>query len=225
MGLFLSMAGIIGKSEGQVMASLIKYAKSTGGGLEKANLTFDDDDFCVIAETNNNTSVYYPNWLMDWDEASQFLSEDLNAPVFSFHIHDGDLWMYILFVNGEIADQFNPLPDYWDGNISEEEMNRWKGNADIVTKHVRHVKKQDIENYLVNWDLEGKPGKAYPHDEYENEDYQLIDFMRKLGLPYPITGDLEPAGQVYKFWSKEVKDESKSTPITGESNKPWWKFW
>lgn len=202
MGLFLSIAGIIGKSEEQVTASLIKYAKSVGGGLENAELTFDDDDFCVIAEANNNTSVYYPNWLMDWDEASLFLSKDLNAPVFSFHIHDGDLWMYILFVNGEIADQFNPLPDYWDDSISEEEMNRWKGNADIVTKYVTHVKKQDIEKYLVNWDWEEEPGKAYPDDKYENEDYQLIDFMRKSGLPYPITVHLEPVGQVYKFWNK-----------------------
>jgi hypothetical protein len=203
MGLFLSIAGIIGKSEKQVTASLIKYAKSIGGGLEKANLTFDDDDFCVIAEANNNTSVYYPNWLMDWDELSLFLSKDLNAPVFSFHIHDGDFWMYILFVNGENVDQFLPLPDYFDENVGQEEIDSYKGDAATVAKYVKHIKQTDIEKYLVRWDWDAEQVKAYSDDKYVNEEYQLIDFMRKLGLPYPITVKWEPVGQVYKFWSKE----------------------
>jgi hypothetical protein len=30
--------------------------------------------------------------------------------------------MYILYNNGQIIDQFNPIPDYWDENISDEEM-------------------------------------------------------------------------------------------------------
>jgi len=60
--------------------------------------------------------------LLEWDESSAFLSRELQAPVFSFHIHDGDLWMYILHVNGLAVDQFNPVPDYWDDQISSEEI-------------------------------------------------------------------------------------------------------
>lgn len=40
MGLFLSIAGIIGKSEGQVTASLIKYAKISWRWIRKSKLNF-----------------------------------------------------------------------------------------------------------------------------------------------------------------------------------------
>jgi hypothetical protein len=73
-------------------------------------------------EENGNVSVFYPNGFVEWDESSAYISKELKTTVFSFHIHDGDFWMYILYNNGQIIDQFNPIPDYWDENISDEEM-------------------------------------------------------------------------------------------------------
>src|SRR5690349_18553847 len=129
MGMFLSMTSIVGKTKNEVVNSLNNYAKTFSGGLEKESLSIDNDNCCVIEEANGNTTIFNPYAYLEWDKSSEFISKNLNAPVFSFHIHDGDLWMYVLYVNGEKVEQFNPIPDYWDENISEEEIQSWKGNA------------------------------------------------------------------------------------------------
>ena len=234
MGMFLAMTCVVGRSKDQVVNSLRNYTQSVGGGLEKADISLDDDHCCIIQEQNGNTSVYNADGHLAWDDSSRFISAELNAPVFSFHIHDGDLWMYIMFVNGEPVDQFNPVPDYWEEHISEEEIESWKGSAETISQHVKYIKKQDIENYLVRWDLDAEEGvKAYPNDEFGQEDWQLLDFMKKLGFPYPIDDDWKPIGDTYRFWTNELplKTESAKVPNgklkagTTDLKKPWWKFW
>jgi hypothetical protein len=234
MGTFLSLTSVIGKTKEEVVTSLTNYARSVGGGVEKENLPVDSNNCCVVEEANGNTSVFYPHGYVEWDTSSEFISRDLNAPVFSFHIHDGDLWMYILFVNGKTVDQFNPVPDYWDGDISDEEIQSWSGNAATIIKYIGTAKQGDIQNYLVRWDAEEEESKkAHPDDEYEQEDWQLLDFMRKLGLPYPLDDDYEPTGDTYKLWTKELRLEPRSSDTaeairtlnSSNPKKPWWKFW
>ena len=155
------------------------------------------------------------------------MSKELSTAAFSFHIHDSDLWMYVLYANGEIADQFNPIPNYWTEDISEEEIESWKGNAAIVLQYTTYTDLAAIENYLVRWDeeMEGEK-KAYPDDTFTYEDYQVIDFMRKLGLPYPLTDDGDAKGDVYQFWTKDLPlapDASYSSALTSSTTKkPWW---
>jgi hypothetical protein len=230
MGMFLAMSSVIGKTQNEVVNSLTKYAKSVGGGLEKENLSLDVENCCVIQEANNNTTVLYPHGYVEWDTSSYFISKDLQASVFSFHIHDGDLWMYLLFHNGENVDQFNPIPDNW-GEVSDDEKNANKGNAEIVAKYVPGIKPEYIEKYLVTWTYEYlefpdasynrewvpdelqirdfmerfKAHKAYDDDEFAFEDLQLLDFMKKLNLPYPIDKNRNPKGQTYKYWTNKLR--------------------
>ncbi len=231
MGMFLSLTGVIGKNQNEVTGSLAKYAKSVGGGLREETLSTDDNNCCVIKEANGNTTIFYPYGYLEWDKSSEFISRDLNAPVFSFHIHDGDLWMYVLFVNGETVDQFNPIPDYWEENLSEEEIQNWKGNATIIAKHIKSVRQADIERYLVRWDLEAEDGrKAYTDDEFVTEDWQLLDFMKKLGLSYPVSDEGNPQGQTHELWTKELRlkpqaSKSRRSLANNNSSKPWWKIW
>ncbi len=35
---------------------------------------------------NNNTTIFYPYAYLEWDKSSEFISGELNAPVFSFHV-------------------------------------------------------------------------------------------------------------------------------------------
>jgi hypothetical protein len=119
MGLFLDLSGIIGRDEMEVVSSLTKYSNSVNGGLQKADIDSNHKNFCVIETANGNAAIFYPAYFTAWDECSRFISKDLTAPVFSCHIHDGDLWMYIMYVNGENIDQFCPIPDYWDQSISK----------------------------------------------------------------------------------------------------------
>ena len=142
--------------------------------------------------------------------------------------------MYLLFFNGEVVDQFNPIPDYWDDKVSDEEIESFKGNAKTIAKYVSGIQPSDIEKYLVRWDLEAEENdKAYPEDEFTQEDWQLIDFMKKLGLPYPLDDNGNPKGQTYKFWTKELQLKTKTLTDSdtvdirniGNKLRPWWKFW
>jgi len=231
MGLFLSLTSVIGKTEEEVANSLAKYASAAGGGLSIEGLPVDNDNCFVIEQANGNTTILNSSAYLDWDSSSAFISKDLTAPVFSFHIHDGDLWMYILYVDGKQLDQFNPVPDYWDEDMSDEDIVSWKGNAAIVAKYAGPVQPSAIANYLKRWDLDAEEiGKAYPDDEYDNEDWQLLDFMRKLGLPYPLYDDGMPSGHTYKVWTKELPIKQMPTPAgrasaPAKNKKPWWKFW
>jgi len=229
MGLFLSMSGIIGKSETEVEICLRKYAENNSGGLENAELDHLDDNFCVISENKNNTTIFYPYGFLEWDDISIFISAELKCPVFSFHIHDGDLWMYLLYNNGKVIDQFNPIPDYWDDNLSDKEIAEQKGNAKLISELIPNVKIEDIDKYLVRWNLEDDEWRAYPDDEFENIDWQVVDFMKKVGLEYPIDDSDKPKGQVFRLWTKELKKantEQKSiNRAMPKKNKSWWKFW
>jgi hypothetical protein len=214
-----------------VVNSLSHYAATVGGGLEKAHIPIDHHNCGVVEEGGGNTTIFYPYDYLEWDKSSQFISRELQAPVFSFHIHDGDLWMYMLYVNGEIVDQFNPIPDYWDENIDDAEMESWKGDARKIAKYVNAVSPKDIDKYLVRWDLDDEESeKAYPDDEFAQEDWQLLDFMGKLGLPYPLDDDGMPKGDTFKLWTKEfpLKQQPSTATTQVESNanrRPWWKFW
>ncbi|WP_342646773.1 hypothetical protein [Mucilaginibacter sp. CSA2-8R] len=227
MGMFLSLSGIINRSASDVQVSLSRYLKSQGGDLINEEAVSDHPNFCVIKECNGNTSVLYPYGFLNWDECSCYLSNDLNTTVLSFHIHDGDFWMYVLFVSGEIKDQFCPIPDYWDSDISMEEQNTWKGDVDILVKYIPSLEKETIKSYLVRWDAE-EEYKAYEDDEYTNCDWQLIDFMNKVQLPYPIDNDDNVTGQTYKLWTKDlplVHNRNTINTATKALKKPWWKLW
>jgi len=231
MGLFLSLSGVIGKSKDDVEKSIGNYLQTVQGGIEKANVENDDNNFCAIAESDGGTTIMYPSYFLEWDECSKFMSRDMNAPVFSCHIHDGDFWMYILFFNGEIKDQFMPIPDYFDEHISSDELDSWKGDAAVLARYVPNLKQESVEKYLVRWDLDEEEQKAYKDDEFTNCDWQLVDFMKKLGLTYPIDDKGNVKGTTYKLWTKNLPLKSQAHPsltnpkLNVKAEKPWWKFW
>lgn len=246
MGLFLGLSGIIGKSQEEVVASLSRYLSMTGGGLGAAMLDVNDPDCCILDTANGNTTIIYPGSYLEWDDSSAFISNDLKSPVFSLHIHDGDFWIYLLYVDGQVVDQFNPIPDYWDDNISLEDKEICKGNAEIVAKYVPGLNPDDIDKYLTTWQLDDEERvKAYPSDEYVQEDWQLLDFMRKLGLPYPLDDNFKAIGKTYRLWTKQLKLHApieiaasinalpskeanpQVTVVVGapQKRKAWWRFW
>jgi len=230
MGLFLMMSGVIGSEPSNVHNALRAYAEQKSIMFELKDTTDKPGTpgIGIISQNNQNITVLYPEDFSDWDEASQFISKYLSKPVFSLHIHDGDLWMYILFNNGQEADWFNPLPEYWE-KLPENEKDKWKGNAERVAQLIPSVSADAIKKYLVEWDLkQEKEGmKAYPDDEFAKYDcWQVVDFMKKTGLKYP-DGDEIPCETFYLGKKPKFNPTSKKT-ISNEkkpSKKPWWKIW
>lgn len=120
------------------------------------------------------------------DSVPKELSKKLNVPVFQFHIHDGDFWIYQLFVSGELKDKHNPIPDYYE-KLSEQEKKKWKGNPKVLSK-ILNVEVSKIEPYLIFWNENKSKSrrKAFSEDQspIANE-WAMIDFQKKFGIVYP----------------------------------------
>lgn len=217
MGLFLSLSGVVGGSAEGLASAVNQYLAGKSGRLLSAG-SEPSEETAVIAASPRGASIRYPGDFMDWDEASQFLSTEMRAPVFSLHIHDGDLWMFRLFVAGCEVTHFNPLPDYW-GEVDARELANWQGDANEIVRHVPDVSASDIERYLVRWNAADEgDGKAYPDDEFPTgSDWQMTDFMRRIGLPYP---DDDKHRQTFRIVAGREAIGNATPPA-----RKWWKFW
>ncbi len=230
MGLFLSLSGVINGSRDEVQRALNEYAQEKSGGFEITEGTTDNPDIGVITRDGPNTSIFYPGGFMNWNESSQYLSESLSKPVFSFHIHDGDFWMYILFDKGEEVDWFNPLPEYW-GELTTDEKKKWRGNPQVVASIIPDISSDSIAEYLVEWDIrQEQEVKAYPDDKFSRVDcWQMCDFMKEIGLEYPIPDKGPILGDTFKLWTDDCPLEGTYTDNqskeSGIIKKPWWQFW
>lgn len=186
MGLFLSISSVVGADHAAVAASLRSFIEARGGTFREDPSSEREDRTAFIAPSARGASVLYPEYFDRWDEAAAHLSSELAKPVFSFHVHDGEYWMFILFVNGEPAVQFCPLPDYWDESIGDDEA-EWLPSGEEVAAHVPGVDATVIGPYLRAWMEEGADEeKAHADDAFTFGDaWQLTDFMGRLGFAYP----------------------------------------
>ena len=201
MGTFLMMSGIAAADISEVENALREYAVQNGGSLKLLPSDEESGEILLIAKSGEgNVTVLYPDSYVGWHEASEYLSRSLEKPVLSLHVHDGDLWMYVLLVDGREVDRFNPIPDYWQEQ-SEEENLTWAGSAQTMAKYWPNVQPDQIENYLIRWDPEDEEAaKAYPTDEFgAGEDWQITDFMAKVGLLYPIDDNGRSIGSKFDF--------------------------
>jgi hypothetical protein len=187
MGLFLAMSSVVGASRAEVEACVAAYVASRNGSFEPASAEPSEHEAAHLLEAEGGVTFVYPLWFDEWNEVSAKLSADLGKPVFSFHIHDGDLWMFVLFVDGAEAAKFNPLPDYWE-ELEPADHAQWLPSADEVARHVPGARADQLAPYLVEWPEDGLAGKAHPDDEFEYIDWQVVDFMRRLGFRYPEPG-------------------------------------
>lgn len=206
MGLFLAASGIVGADSAAVERSVATFANTHTGPFEPRAGTTDDPGIAVITQGGPNTTILYPRDFMHWDALSQHLSKELQVPVFSFHIHDGDHWMFLLFDKGEKVTQFNPIPEYWE-ELEPQDKASWAGDAQVVCQHIAGLSPVAIKNYFVEWteQVSGSGQKAYPDDEFAyGYDWQLTDFMRRVGLKYPVGNDGKPDGKTFRLRVRRV---------------------
>lgn len=80
-------------------------------------------------------------------------------------------------------------------------MHQWAGSAGKVARVWPGVNEGEVSKYLVRWNLDSdEPGKAYSDDQYGfNDCFQLLDFVRALGLAYPLGEGGQMLGEPYRF--------------------------
>ena len=227
MGLFLSLSGLFDVDSDDVIKALSSFAQNQSGGFELTEGRTDESNIGVITFSGSNTTVMYPDGFLEWDAVSKYLSENLGITVFSFHIHDGDLWMFILFQSGKEMGRFNPVPGYWE-ELPPHEKEKWRGDATLIADLVPAVSVDSIAKYFVEWDLKDESlAKAYPDDEFCFGDcWQMCDFMKKVGLDYPVGDDGSIKGEAFRFWTKGFHLPQVAEPSPSLMTKrPWWKLW
>lgn len=201
MGLFLAMSGVANASRAAVEEALRAYATEKGGTLDAVAPSTDLSEALLIAESGHHVTVLYPSDFVKWDDASEYLSKRLDSSVVSLHIHDEDLWMYVLFSKGDPVDQFNPIPDYWQRKMPKSDKQVWAGNAAVVAQHWPGLEAESIREYLHEWDLdEDDSDLAYDDDQFPyNDCWQMTDFMHRLGLAYPIDDEGNTEARSYRL--------------------------
>ncbi len=221
MGTFAEMSGVIGRNADQVIEALNVLAANEGCELKPVAVKEIGSEHLAVVNAEKGTTIFYPSGFVG-EEQSRFLSKHLNATVFWLMIYDGDFWNYTLFDRGEERDKFITDPDYFE-KVSQSEKLAQTGNADIVAKYVPGLDPEQIRNYLVHLSSDDQrylEAKAYPDDESKfGEDWQLTDFMRKLGLPYIYDSENKLQGELFLWIDPNAPAPIKKPP------KPWWKFW
>ena len=180
MGLFLETAVIPDSTVEEVRAALSALESRNGqNGMQLVAAG------CEIVGQNGGVSVRFNEYCAGYTSLAQALSARLNRLVLFLYIYDDDFWGYFCCENGELLDEFTPMPDYFE-EIPESERQRMSGSSTLLAKRF-HIPEADIAGYLISWDAgvldEGR--KAYETDIYGAGDcWQMTDFMNKLGYPY-----------------------------------------
>lgn len=186
MGLFLTQLACRIASREKVIEALIKILSKKWYTLKSKTKVFEstgkENQFELTKAKNSWVQVFCPekpdNWLLEE------LSKKLDIPIFQFHIHDGDFWMYHLFVSGELKDKYNPIPDYWE-RMSEKETKEWEGNVELLAS-IFNIKRSKINPYLKYWKDIKNNVKAFSTDEFPiKSEWSMVDFQRKFGIEYP----------------------------------------
>jgi hypothetical protein len=202
MGLFLDLLGFANADSQTIELALSQYFMKAGGSLIPDDTAWDDLNTITIADNpNNKVSLVHAGSYTNWNSVAAYISSHLAIPVFYFHIHDDALWMYTFYVNGLLKDQFNPLPDYWDDDISEEERKQNAGNVKTLCTFWPNAQPRSIQNYLKPWELDGDDEQfAYSRDLFPQGDaWQVTDFMHQLGLRYPFDDTKRIAGHSFRL--------------------------
>ncbi|NLE60076.1 MAG: hypothetical protein GX616_17120 [Planctomycetes bacterium] len=224
MGLFLSMLACRSDSQDRVCEAIVDVIGRRGTpllGKQKVDrITGEEDKYAVTLAENGWVQVFMPE--TPDPELAQEISRLLGAPVFQFHIHDGDLWMYELFSNGKQQDRFCQIPDYW-ADVDDSEKSSWQGNPSVLSS-LFNVPERLLRPYFVftqELDTAGLQEKAFPDDRFPiGSEWAMTDFQRKLAIRYPDFGQPKTVELACLVFG----GPSPTTPASPPT-KPWWRFW
>lgn len=182
MGAYFTITAIAPGSRDRVLQG-IRELESEGG------------DYVDVYSCQSGAVLCLPGEILhDSEGVAAKLSDRLALPVIALHLSDDVVWGYSLFESGHEVDCYSSLPNYWE-ELTPSEVRRQAGDASVLAKVWPDVSVEAISGYLTNKEElseEIEDSTAYPEDQFSVSDaWQLLDFMKKLGLDYPFDEDGE----------------------------------
>ncbi|MBL1225866.1 hypothetical protein [Enterococcus sp. BWR-S5] len=210
MGNMIDIAIVKDGKKSEVQGSLYNWIKGKDSYIKLNECVVEQQDNAVVILFNHDSC-------MEGNGFSYFFSSETTGVVLSIYVYDSDYWGYTLYDNGKEVDMFCTRP-YWSlSNPSLEELQKYSGNSVVLSKYF-NVEEDSIKNYLVSWpeETEGQ-GKAYPDDKHSQEDWQILDFMEKLGYQYPEEEEGFP--DYFDDFSREYVSNDNETTSNGGTSK------
>ena len=119
----------------------------------------------------------------------QAVSGELKCVASTVHVHDGSYWAHVLLSNGQVADRFASVPDYFpEQNAIHSELRSKYAGYPAVLARTLGCSEGELKPYLVHGAPNSEPSgtKAHLDDEFELEDvWVFTDFWKRLGIEYP----------------------------------------
>lgn len=148
-----------------------------------------EGDYVELYQSPSGHCLIMPGQMLhDAEGIARSLSHHLSASSILLHFSDDVVWSYDLFQAGQMLDSYSSRPNYF-ATASEDQIMRLKGRPEVICSNWPNVRPDDIAFYLSNKELlaDGSESKAYGTDKSPEWDaWQVCDFMRKLGLEYPV---------------------------------------
>src|SRR5262245_44835179 len=98
-------------------------------------------NYHVLPAKNGWVTLYEERASMQDDEWLQELasglSQELQVPAIAFLVHDSDVACYWLFDDGQLLDQFNSCPDYFDDGALGRGQSQLGGQPDVLLRYCR----------------------------------------------------------------------------------------
>ena len=113
--------------------------------------------------------VYPEGTRTDLAKLAKQLSKQLSCGVFTWNVHDDDIFYYTLFEDGKRRDEFNSSPDYFNP-VSKGEMKRLHGKPEVLVPFcLPGVSTSQVQEVLhppsrVESELAAEASAPPPHD-------------------------------------------------------------
>ena len=119
MGTFYSNCQVRSESQEAVIAVLTKLLKEPA---------------YVSPSVGGWVGVYPEGTRTDLDKLAKALSKQLSCGVFTWNVHDDDVFWYSLYENNKLRDEFNSSPDYFEP-LSKAELSRLRGKPEVLVSY------------------------------------------------------------------------------------------
>ncbi len=130
-------------------------------------------------------------WITLWDsmgltragDLAQHVSKQLEAPAIAFMVHDSDILFYWLYDNGQLLDEYNSCPGYFDGDDSMEEA--YQADCEQIKKYCRaETTIEELERLLKIWTQAEALEGVMP--EFVFVEQRLAELAKHLEIPTAV---------------------------------------